>query len=79
MGYEVNKPQGGFYLFPRSPWPDDMEFIRRAQERNLLLVPGMAFGKAGFFRIAFCVQKRTIENSLPIFESLARDAGLSTI
>lgn len=76
MGYQMVKPQGAFYLFPKSPIPDDMAFVTRAQAMNLLVVPGIAFGRAGYFRIAYCVDRKAIENSLPVFEALAKELGI---
>lgn len=60
-GYEVELPEGTFYLFPRTPGGDDEAFIERAIEDLLLLVPGGTFGRAGHFRIAFCVDEHTVE------------------
>ncbi|MBC9785819.1 pyridoxal phosphate-dependent aminotransferase [Heliobacterium chlorum] len=76
LGFEMVKPQGAFYLFPKSPLADDIEFIRRAQRHNILLVPGTGFGKPGYFRIAYCMEKKIIENSLPAFTALAREFGM---
>lgn len=76
LGFEVVKPQGAFYLFPRSPLPDDLEFVRAAQKFNILLVPGSGFGLPGYFRLAYCVPRETIVNSLPAFTELAREIGL---
>ena len=78
LGFEMVKPGGGFYLFPKSPLRDEMEFIRIAQKYNILLVPGSGFGAPGFFRIAYCVEDEMIERSLPRWEELAREVGLST-
>nr|MCS5546637.1 pyridoxal phosphate-dependent aminotransferase [SAR324 cluster bacterium] len=44
LGFEAVKPQGAFYIFPKSPDPDDVAFVKRAQEENILLVPGTGFG-----------------------------------
>lgn len=77
IGFEVVKPQGAFYLFPKSPLADDVEFIRAAAKHNVLLVPGSGFGKPGFFRIAYCVSKDTIERSLPKFTLIAKEFGLT--
>jgi len=77
LGFEMVKPGGGFYLFPKSPLADEMEFIRIAQEYLILLVPGSGFGAPGFFRIAYCVEDEMIERSLPRWEELARKVGLS--
>lgn len=76
MGFKMVKPQGAFYLFPESPLPDDVEFVKTAQKYNILLVPGSGFGKPGYFRISYCIDKQVILNSLPAFEKLAREIGL---
>jgi aspartate aminotransferase len=72
MGYEVVKPSGAFYLFPKSPIPDDVAFVRAAQQERLLLVPGSGFGRAGHFRIALCVAPQVIDRALPVFEKVLR-------
>jgi aspartate aminotransferase len=77
LGFEVVKPGGGFYFFPKSPMDDDVEFVRQAQKHNILLVPGSGFGARGYFRIAYCVEMGIIERSLPAWEKLAKDIGLA--
>ena len=75
IGYEMVKPGGAFYLFPRSPLADDQAFARLALEERLLVVPGSGFGTAGHFRIAYCtVSEETIERSLPVFEKVRQRA-----
>jgi aspartate aminotransferase len=76
MGFSMVKPEGAFYMFPRSPLADDIEFVKMAQKHNILLVPGAGFGAPGFFRIAYCVDKAMIERSLPAWRELAKEAGL---
>lgn len=76
MGYRMIRPQGAFYLFPRSPIPDDVEFVRAAQRHNLLLVPGSGFGTPGYFRLAYCVPREVVTRSLPAFAALAAEFGL---
>lgn len=77
LGFEMVKPGGGFYLFPKSPLADEMEFIRLAQKYLILLVPGSGFGAPGFFRIAYCVDDAMIERSLPAWDKLAKDPLLT--
>ncbi len=77
LGFEMVKPGGGFYLFPKSPFVDEIKFINMAQKYRILLVPGSGFGAPGFFRIAYCIDDKMIEKSLPVWEELAREAGLS--
>ncbi len=77
LGFQMVKPQGAFYLFPVSPLPDDVEFIMAAQKHNILLVPGSGFGAPGYFRIAYCMDKQIILNSLPAFKALAAEIGMT--
>ena len=67
-GYEFIKPTGTFYLFPRSPISDDVEFANTLKEERVLVVPGSGFDGPGHFRIAFCVDDEVIKNSMPGFE-----------
>ncbi len=67
-GFECVKPRGAFYMFPRSPVADELDFIRSLQQdERIMVVPGRGFGKKGYFRIAYCVPMRTIENSIEGF------------
>ncbi|MBM7854647.1 aspartate aminotransferase [Desulfohalotomaculum tongense] len=76
LGFEMVKPQGAFYLFPKSPLDDDVEFARLALKHNILVVPGAGFGKRGYFRLAYCIDKKVIENSLPAWKALASELKL---
>ena len=69
MGYSVVKPQGAFYMFPRSPIEDEVEFVSELQKRNVLVVPGRGFGMPGYFRISYCVDDRTLQGALPGFRA----------
>ncbi len=72
FGYEFQKPGGAFYLFPRTPIPDDVAFVKALQEENILTVPGSGFGGPGHFRIAYCASDEVIEGSLPGFERVIK-------
>ena len=67
-GYEFNVPEGAFYLFPKSPIPDDMEFINRLKDELILAVPGTGFGAPGYFRLSYAVPDATINGSLAGFK-----------
>ena len=71
-GYEFIKPDGAFYLFPKSPIEDDVAFVSALQEENILTVPGSGFYGPGYIRIAYCVDDRTIEKALPGFEKVIK-------
>ncbi len=70
MGYSFIKPEGAFYLFPKTPI-DDATFVRELQQERILTVPGSGFGSPGYFRIAYCVEDWVIEGALPGFKKLA--------
>ena len=71
-GYDFIKPAGAFYLFPRTPIPDDVTFVQALQEELILTVPGSGFGGPGHFRIAFCVADETIMNAMPGFKRVMK-------
>jgi len=76
MGYSVVKPQGAFYMFPKAPVEDDVAFCAELARHRVLTVPGRGFGSPGYFRLAYCVEERTLEGSLAGFRAAARRFGL---
>lgn len=77
MGYSMMKPQGAFYMFPKSPLEDDVAFVRELQQFRVLTVPGQGFGTPGHFRISYCVDDHTLEGSLDGFRKVAKKFKLS--
>jgi aspartate aminotransferase len=71
-GYSFIKPQGAFYFFPEAPGGDDLAFVDRLKQENILAVPGRGFGRAGYFRLAFCVPETVIERSAAGFARAAK-------
>lgn len=76
-GFSCIRPEGAFYLFVKSPIPDEQEFCRQAAKYRLLLVPGTSFACPGYVRIAYCVSYEQIERSMPAFGKLAEEYGLT--
>jgi aspartate aminotransferase len=72
MGFSVVKPQGAFYMFPRSPLEDDVAFVRELQQWQVLVVPGSGFGAPGYFRVSYCVDDKTLEGSIAGFRQVAQ-------
>ena len=64
MGYDTVKPEGAFYLFPKSPIEDDVAFTRELLQSNVLVVPGRGFGTPGYFRISYCVEDWVLEGAV---------------
>ena len=75
IGYSLVKPQGAFYMFPRSPISDDVEFVAELQGHRVLVVPGRGFGLPGHFRISYCVTDETLEGSLEGFRTVFQKVG----
>jgi aspartate aminotransferase len=74
MGYDAPRPEGSFYVFPRTPIPDDIAFIRDLQEEGILAVPGSGFGRGGYMRLSLTISSPEIERSLAGFERAIRKA-----
>jgi aspartate aminotransferase len=68
IGYQCVKPQGAFYVFPRTPIDDDVAFVRRLADEGVLTVPGSGFGAPGHIRISLTVERETVIRALPGFE-----------
>ena len=66
-GYELWKPDGTFYLWVRSPDPDDVAFVELLAEDGVLVLPGSTCGAPGFFRISLTATMEMLEDSLPVF------------
>ena len=70
IGFECMKPEGTFYLFPKSPIDNDVKFCEDAKKFNILAVPGSTFGCPGYFRLSYCISYEKIEKSLKAFDNL---------
>ena len=76
LGFSCIKPQGAFYLFVKSPEPDDTAFVEVCKKYNVLVVPGTSFACPGYVRISYCVSHDQIARSLPAFAKIAAEYGL---
>ncbi len=71
LGFEVQRPSGTFYIFPKALEEDANAFCLKAREFDLLLVPSDSFGVKGYCRLAYCIDTEKVLRSLPAFEKLA--------
>ena len=74
IGYEVVKPQGAFYFFPKAPIADEVKFASLLADKKVLVVPGRGFGTPGYFRRSTCVPDRVIKGALPGLAAAYREA-----
>ncbi len=70
IGFKCLKPDGAFYLFPKSLIEDDVKFCEDAKRFNILAVPGKTFGCKGYFRLSYCISYDKIKKSLKAFDEL---------
>jgi aspartate aminotransferase len=75
IGYDVVKPQGAFYFFPKSPLEDEVEFVKKLAQKKVLVVPGRGFGLPGYFRISYCLPDAVLEGSIAGFEAVFCEIG----
>jgi aspartate aminotransferase len=64
LGFEVVKPGGTFYIFPKALEEDSISFCQKAMKYDLVLVPGDSFGCPGFFRMAYCIETEKVKRAM---------------
>lgn len=64
LGFEVVKPGGTFYIFPKALEEDSVAFCQKAMKYDLVLVPGDSFGCPGYFRMAYCVETEKVQRAM---------------
>jgi aspartate/methionine/tyrosine aminotransferase len=70
--YELVRPEGAFYAFPKSPHGSGSEFVAEAIRNNLLLIPGNVFSKRdSHFRLSYAADERTLERGIEILNRIA--------
>lgn len=71
--YELARPAGAFYAFPKAPIASGAEFVTKAIEHNLLMIPGKVFSRRdSHFRISYAVDDRQIERGIEVLRKLAK-------
>ena len=71
--YELVVPGGAFYVFPKAPQGSGTEFVARAIDNNLLVIPGQIFSRRDtHFRISYAADDETIQRGIEILRKLAR-------
>ncbi len=69
--YEVAKPNGAFYIFPKAPIDSGAKFVERAIEQGLLIIPGNIFSaRDTHFRISFAASDEQLKRGVDILRSM---------
>jgi aspartate aminotransferase len=75
QGYELQMPEGAWYLLPKSPVEDDLAFTRLLAEKEVFVLPGSIVELPGYFRISLTANDEMIKNSLAVFDSAIKSVG----
>ena len=71
--YEIHGAQGAFYLFLKNPWGTGTEFVTKAIENNLLIIPGNVFSNTDtHFRLSYAVNDETLQRGVEVLKRLAK-------
>lgn len=73
LGFQVVKPGGTFYIFPKALEEDANAFCMKAKKYDLILVPSDNFGVPGYFRMAYCIDTEKVERSIPVLERFVKE------
>lgn len=73
MGYTVHSPEGTFYLLPKAPIDDDLDFAEKLAAHDVLVLPGIFTEMPGYFRISLTASDAMIEHGLPGFAAAIKE------
>jgi aspartate aminotransferase len=68
IGYQVRRPEGAFYVFLKTPIPDDIAFTKLLAAEGVLAVPGTGFGRSGYIRLSLTIPLEKIVGSIGGFQ-----------
>jgi aspartate aminotransferase len=74
MGYQLQVPEGTFYLLPKSPLSDDVAFTELLAQKDIFCLPGTATEMPGYFRISLTASDDMIGRALPGFKAALEEA-----
>ena len=72
--FEVVKPGGAFYIFPKVPggWESATAFCTGAVKESLVIIAGSTFsGRDTHFRVSFAASDQTLERGIAALKRLA--------
>ena len=73
LGFEVIRPGGTFYIFPKALEEDANAFCEKAKKYHLILVPSDSFGVKGYFRMAYCIDTEKVKRGLQALETFVKN------
>ena len=73
LGFEVQRPDGTFYIMPKALEDDAVAFCQKARDYDLIFVPCDGFAAPGYFRVAYCIDTEKVERSLPVIRRFVQE------
>ena len=73
LGFEVVKPDGTFYIFPKALEEDANAFCMKAKKHDLIFVPSDNFGVPGYFRMAYCIDTEKVKRAIPAIRKFVKE------
>ena len=73
--FEIVKPGGAFYMFIKTPekYPNASEFVKKAIENNVLIIPGNVFSEQDtHFRLGYVAPDEKLDQGIDILCKLAK-------
>jgi aspartate aminotransferase len=71
VNLDVAEPQGGIFLWIRSPWPDTLEYVAALARERVLVTPGIAFAVEERFRLCFTSTHDRLSRALALAGEVA--------
>ena len=71
--YDIRGADGAFYLFIKAPWGTGTEFVQKAIENELLIIPGNVFSQQDtHFRLSYAAEDKTLERGVEVLKRIAK-------
>jgi aspartate aminotransferase len=74
-GCRVLRPEGTFYLWSQWPAGDPEDLWNKLADRDVFVMPGSLMATPRYFRISLTASEAMVENALPAFAQMGREAG----
>lgn len=71
--YDIRGGGGAFYMFIKAPWGTGTEFVAKAIENELLIIPGNVFSQRDtHFRLSFAAEDATLQRGVEVLKRIAK-------
>ncbi|NEG69795.1 pyridoxal phosphate-dependent aminotransferase [Bifidobacterium choloepi] len=73
LGFDVVRPGGTFYIFPKALEEDAVAFCSKAMKHDLFMVPSDSFGMPGYLRMSYCLDTDKVRAGMGRLEEFVRE------